>query len=323
MLESLRDIPLGRRKIRDDETVSNDHFGIPKLSALMPSSSILVLELISPPLAHHSSGAGKTSLLYLIIAQAILPGSIFSSIATGGQSAAVILFDPLHHFSVLRLASVILNLLKSRLSAARVTIDESIRAELQEVLERSLLHLHIFRPQSWTSLIVTLRSLSKYLFDHSRHESMHRRIHSIILEDIDAFVGAIRNPPSGSSRGSNPNPLSTASTQLTTQLQRLSILFSCCTILTSHSVSASVFRPALPISWPLGTSVTRLALRRLEVIKFAPAISLEEAEVERQQRWQVVSKGRFECWKVGARVRGEEGFMFKVGLGVEIEKTES
>lgn len=64
--------------------------------------------------------------------------------------------------------------------------------------------------------------------------------------------------------------------------------------------------------------VTRLAVRRVEVLKFAPAISAEEAEVERKQRWGVISKGRFECWKVG---KDGKGFVFRVSEeGVEIER---
>lgn len=54
------------------------------------------------------------------------------------------------------------------------------------------------------------------------------------------------------------------------------------------------------------------------MVKFAPAISVEEAEAERAQRWEVVKKGRFECWKVG---RDAEGFVFRVGeRGVEVER---
>jgi hypothetical protein len=70
--------------------------------------------------------------------------------------------------------------------------------------------------------------------------------------------------------------------------------------------------------------VARLAARRVEVLKFAPAICVAEAEVERVQRWDVVSKGRFECWKIGMGIRDGEGFVFRVGKrGVEIERDES
>ncbi|KAH9873301.1 hypothetical protein J1614_005699 [Plenodomus biglobosus] len=310
----------GAKSTGKNDTISDGDFGIPELNALFTRPVPWVLEMVSPPLSHHPSGAGKTSLLYLIIAQAILPASILSSIALECQGAAITLFDPLNHFSVPRLASVMLNLLKTRLSAAGVVIDASTKTELKQTLARSLLHVHIFRPQSWSSLLATLHSLPEYLFDHSRHKSMHRRIHAIILEDIDSFISSLRNSDPEASAPLQSNPLSTASTQLTAQLQGLSSRFSCHTILTSRSVSPSLFRPALPTSWSHSTSVTRLALRRVEVVKFAPAIRVEEAETERQQRWEIVSKGRFECWKVGAGLKGEDGFVFRVGAGVEIEQ---
>jgi hypothetical protein len=68
-------------------------------------------------------------------------------------------------------------------------------------------------------------------------------------------------------------------------------------------------------------ATTRLAVRRVEVLKFAPAMSVEEAEAERAQRWDVVRKGRFECWKVGLGSRESEGFVFRVGdRRVDVER---
>lgn len=69
--------------------------------------------------------------------------------------------------------------------------------------------------------------------------------------------------------------------------------------------------------------VTRLGVRRMEVIGFKPGISSEEAEAERGKRWDVVRRGRFECFKVGAGAAGEEGFVFSVREGcVDIEREE-
>jgi hypothetical protein len=255
----------------------------------------------------------------------MLPSSL-SSTSVGGHDAAIILFDPLNHFSIPCLASIMLSLLFSSILATGKSLDEDIKTTMKEVVKRSLLHLHIFRQQSWSALISTLHSLPDYLFDNTRHKSMHRRIHSLILDDIDAFVWSIRSTfPSLPTSTSTSNLLSTASTQLTTQLTKLVALLSCATLLTSHSSSNSptTFRPHLPTIWPPGTHITRLAVRRVKVLKFAPAISIEEAEAERQQRWDVVIRARFECWKVGQGVRDGEGFVFSVGeRGVEVESEE-
>jgi hypothetical protein len=66
-----------------------------------------------------------------------------------------------------------------------------------------------------------------------------------------------------------------------------------------------------------------LAVRRIEVLKFPPVMSMREAEGERQQRWDVVQRARFEAWRVGVGVRDGEGFVFRIGeRGVEIEQDE-
>jgi hypothetical protein len=62
-------------------------------------------------------------------------------------------------------------------------------------------------------------------------------------------------------------------------------------------------------------------VRRVEVLKFPPVISVQEGEAERQRRWDVVQRARFECWKVGLNMRDGKGFVFRVGERcVEIEQ---
>lgn len=155
---------------------------------------------------------------------------------------------------------------------------------------------------------------------------MHRRIHSIVLEDVDAFIWAIRSSVSMDPTATAGSNLTNASTLLTSALINLHTQFSCSVILTSQSTTPSSFRPAIPTSWPKEVSTTRLAVRRVEVLRFAPALSVEEAEMERTQRWGVVKKGRFEVWKVGASVGAGngEGFVFRIGSeGVSIERNEN
>ncbi|KAH3972894.1 hypothetical protein HBH51_103200 [Parastagonospora nodorum] len=319
VLKSLREL-----RVAPNET-PNTHifFGIPEIDILFPSSTSPILELISPPPTHHPSGAGKTSLLYLIIAHAILP-TTFSSTPLSGQNAAVILFDPLHHFSVPRLAKVIFTIISTTLHSAAKEI-EPLKPAIKTLIATSLLHVHIFRPQSWSATLSTLKSMPDYLFDEERHKSKHRRIHSIVLEDVDAFVWSIRSSVSTDLTATPESNLTSASTLLTSALMQLHTQFSCGVILTSHSTTPSSFRPAIPTSWPKEVSTTRLAVRRVEVLKFAPALSVEEAEIERAQRWDVVKKGRFEVWEIGAGVGAGngEGFVFRIGdEGVGIERNE-
>lgn len=303
----------------ESNTTSNrTPFSIPELDVLSGSSSPTILELISPPHTHHPSGAGKTSLLYLIIAQAILPPSFPSIPDLNGHDAAIILFDPLHHFSIPRLSSVILHHLVSKLPVPIGTLPPSTKADLLSLTTRCLDHVHIFHPSSWASLLNTLTTLPDYLLSTDKHRSAHRRVHSLVLDDIDAFTHSLRSAHSG-----GPSPLSAAARVLTRELQRLMALLSCHAVVSSESVAGTAFRPALPVALAGGVNVVRLAVRRVEVLKFAPEMSVEQAEAERGQRWEVVKRGRFECWRVG--VGGGEsagdGFVFRVGeRGVEIER---
>lgn len=309
-----------------DVSIYQTPFSIPALDSLLPNSSPTILELVSPPLTHHPSGAGKTSLLYLIVAQAILPRTINAIPDINGHSAAVILIDPLHHFSPARLLSVTLHLLVSKLGSPS-TLHPGTKADLISLATRSLDHVHIFHPQSWASLIATLRSLPDYLFNATQHKSTHRRIHSLILEDVDAFAWSLRAANVSGSSSTTTNPLGAASRALTAEIQKLVALLGCNAVLTSASVLATAFRPALPAAWPGGVGVVRLAVRRVEVLKFAPEMGVEQAEGEKGQRWDVVRRARFECWKVGAgagagaREGPGEGFVFRVGMrGVEVEE---
>ncbi|EOA90059.1 uncharacterized protein SETTUDRAFT_103468 [Exserohilum turcica Et28A] len=317
---------LAEVQVKDLSSVPTFHFNIAELDALIPGSKPPILELVSPPLTHDASGSGKTSLLYLIIATAILPRTM-SCIQLDGHESAVILFDPLHHFSVVRLAEVTLHVVMTKLQAASVGIDSTTKQQMREVVKTALSHVHIFHPPSWPLFLATLRSLPDYLFDATKHHSTHRRIHSIILEDVDAFVPEIRSSApassfSSSTSSSSANALSPASSTLAFHLTKLSSLLSSAVITTSHSTSPLYYRPALPTSWPRDTLVTRLALRRVPVAKFAPGISNEEAEAEREKRWEVVSRARFECWKVGMGVggQGSGGFVFRIGRHVETER---
>jgi hypothetical protein len=114
-------------------------------------------------------------------------------------------------------------------------------------------------------------------------------------------------------------------------LLKLSTLLSSCGIVvtgSSTTANAALFRTAIPVAWGRDVVVGRVAVRRAEVLKFAPGISVEEAEGERERRWEVVRRGRFECWRIGGAAQGGrggvkegQGFVFRVGdVGVEIER---
>ncbi|KAF2713039.1 hypothetical protein K504DRAFT_461622 [Pleomassaria siparia CBS 279.74] len=284
-----------------------------------------ILEFISPPPNHTPSGSGKTSLIYLISALAILP-STFSSVALGGCNAAVVILDPLAHFNVRRLAEVCVCLVLSKIGdKGRLEID--LKEKIKETVRVALVHVHIFRPTSWIDMVEVLKQMQEYIFDGARHQSMKRRIHSIVLEDVDAFYWDIRSTSVSTTDASTlPSPLAAASTTLTKAVLSLSTSLSAAILLTSHSGTSNpkTFRAPIPLStsWPAHVSIVRLAIRRVDVLRYAPGISVEEADGERGQRWEVVKRGRFECWKVvgaGGKENDGGGFVFTVKDGVDVE----
>ncbi|KAF2450052.1 hypothetical protein P171DRAFT_335375, partial [Karstenula rhodostoma CBS 690.94] len=146
-----------------------------------------VIELVSPPHAYNPSPAGKTALLHLLITHAILPSTL-STVLLSGLTSAIILFDPLHHFSISFLATTLLSHIISCFTAAgKDATTDTAKKEITLCVKQALNHVHIFRPASWHSLLATLRGMESYLFDATQHSSTHRPIHALILDDVDAF----------------------------------------------------------------------------------------------------------------------------------------
>ncbi|KAF2729177.1 hypothetical protein EJ04DRAFT_528001 [Polyplosphaeria fusca] len=284
-----------------------------------PSQGGPILELISPPTTQHPSPSGKTSILTLLTTLSILPSTLTST-PLHGQSSTIILLDPLSHFSVPRLATAMTTHIHSCLHASHTPLTPPLRTAITSLVTRSLSHLHIFRPQSWSALLATLAELETYLLSPShahKHKSQHRAVRALIVDDVDAFAWALR-----ASASSSENPLANASARLTRHLVRLSRLLGCAVVVSARAVAMQgVYRAAMPVSWPKGVVVTRVAVRRVEVVRFAPGISVEEAGREAGERWEVVRRARFEVWRVGGRTEdGGEGFVFWVndrGVGVE------
>ncbi|KAF2493226.1 hypothetical protein BU16DRAFT_433758, partial [Lophium mytilinum] len=158
------------------------HFAIPELDRLFPkpAQKMPMIELISS-----GPGAGKTSLIYYIIAVAILPAT-YSSTPIGGQSSAVVVLDADNRFRVERLVEVMASYISSRLAAAGIPQQQKTDG-MRDLIHACLAHVHIFRLQSMRSLLATLKSLPEYLESRTAHRSAHRRLHSIFLDSASAF----------------------------------------------------------------------------------------------------------------------------------------
>jgi len=202
-----------------------------------------VLEITS-----EEPGAGKTHLLYLIVAVAVLPHS-HDEIGLNGKHSAVVVFDTDERFSVERLVQVMRHYIdrqtKMRNSEDQEPAEERqhqpSEASITELISNSLQHVHIFRPQSLDSATATLSSLPSYLLNPSNHHSTSRPLHSIIIDSLTTFHWPAR-AASSSSSSSAPAPAPYA--PLTQQLQAQAALFSAAVIGTSTSPISSAAHSA-------------------------------------------------------------------------------
>lgn len=138
------------------------------------------------------SGAGKSQLLYYLVARAVIPRS-YNGVHIGGQEAAVVFMDADDRFDADRLRVVTRSLLQQSVSQAEQKTDSGDPASLstegiESVLLSSLQHVHIFRPQSSSALLATLSKLDGYLYDVSQHHSSSRPLQMLVIDSATAFI---------------------------------------------------------------------------------------------------------------------------------------
>lgn len=184
--------------------------------------------------------------------------------------------------------------------------------DIQNLVQASLLHLYIFRPQSLSSLSATLASVRTFFLSKPlRHISALRPISSIILSglcafDLQDFLQPISNTPSSESNitatGKSP-PVDISSKQrvLISVLRSLQISFSCSIIATTSSLSLPMtlqftnnrtLRPAMPPTWNAFVTA-QLVVERVSMTKLPPSTSTHEGAALRQS---VVESGARKAW---------------------------
>jgi len=309
-------------------------------------------------LTSHSPGSGKTHLLYLLTALAILPTS------SGGSQSTAIILDTGNHFSTPRLAAQLR--LQIRLHALKTSATSSTKeaaqqledGDIEQVVSSALRHVHVFRPQNLMSTVATMNSLPEYLFDKARHSSFDRAVGLLALDSASAFYwlekaeeedAAFLAATSSITQPQGHEPLGARTVSeyaaLATSLKATREVFSCPVVITtwhlgptqstalshpgSSSSSSRSRRPSLPA--PMATLPTlRLVVQRKAVRKFPPGIRIEEALREAADRLKAVEEGKFEAvvceWGIEERVlvelkRRGAGFGFRIGReGVVVEE---
>lgn len=221
--------------------------------------------------------------------------------------------------------------------------------EITSLVSDSFTHLHIFRPQSSSSLLATLTTLPSFLLSSpSTHFSANRPLGLLAINDLSAFLWQDRldaddepGLPASNHAEKASNTLFIARYRsLISSLRHIQHLFSCTIVATNWGLAPvtsvaghPALRPHLPSLWNNFCTI-KIVVERDRVSKFGPGLSAEEAKREGVQRWQAVEKSGFSGWinwwghegwrdevREGIRgLKGGSGFSFKVtGDGVTID----
>lgn len=255
-----------------------------------------VVELVSD-----FPAAGKTHLLYLLIAAAVLPQT-----STQDPGTAVVV-DTDNRFDVERLVQVMTSYYRSQ-SGAATPDGEELPPEVLHALEQ----IHLLRPQSLASLISTLQQLPQYLLHLTQHRSANRRLNLLAIDSITAFYWPERfEQDMADLEEDSPEKRRRRSlyVDLVEAVRNIQSTFQCPVLVTSMAFSSaskqagnptigpqlrgqSLLRSLMPLVWNhIGT--VRLAVGREDVKKFPRGLTLQQAERDRVQRQEVVERARF------------------------------
>ncbi|KAG7001388.1 hypothetical protein G7Y79_00032g067410 [Physcia stellaris] len=256
-------------------------------------------------LAGATACSGKTQVLYHLTALMLLPQH-HDNVPLKGKEAAVVLFDLSNTFSILRLHDIMLERISAAYLSANTSVDDALA-----LIQSSLQHLHIYRPQSLSSLLSALDALESYLLSTPpAHLSAPRPLGLIALSNLSAFYWPARLEAEEAAlntdtSATNPQPLHQFLDQhraLVASLRDLQRTFDCPVVATNMTLSAPIYspegakvRPHLPAVWNNFVTV-KVVLQRDQVPRFGPEISVEEAEGERGMRWAAVEKAGFRGW---------------------------
>lgn len=282
------------------------------------------------------SGAGKTQLLYYLVARAILPRR-FGDISIEGQDAAVVFIDTDDRFDAGRLRTIARDIVQMAPQVSDPEVDQEVsrksQVDIDSMLLSALNHVHVFRPESSSALLATLESLDKYLYDISRHYSASRPLNMIAIDSVTAFIWLdrlrdeiARTEEIGRSQAEIERDrqlkqsfhVSDIYSELVKQLKRLQNRFGSTVVFTStipdtrpskakaeHGGPPGPFdqpssrTPALrpALPAPWGTyAILRLVVQRDTVRTFPVSMSAHDARKEASMRQSVVQQGKFSAW---------------------------
>jgi len=250
--------------------------------------------------------SGKTQLLYHLITIALLPPTS-NDIALHGKGQAVVLFDLSGRISILRLREHMLAFIISKSTASHTSLSELANASL---ISDSLMHLHIFRPHSSSSLLATLKTLPSYLLSSpSTHFSTNRALGLLAISDFTSFLWQDRQEAEEAGLSAEnavekeqSDFLAQRYRDLVFSLRNIHDVFSCTIAATTWGLAPvtpvagqPAMRPHFPAAWNTFCTA-KVVVERERVSKFGPGMSVEEASAEKAQRWEAVGRSGFTGW---------------------------
>lgn len=123
--------------------------------------------------------------MYYLIAMSVLPAT-FHGHKLDGRGGAVVLLDTDGRLEVERLYDIIEGVVRHALDDTHASSSGNASDEIGMMVRDVMRHIHIFRPQTSSSLLSTLQSLHTYLL-HSPHGDGSRPLHGIFIDSLSAF----------------------------------------------------------------------------------------------------------------------------------------
>jgi hypothetical protein len=274
------------------------------------------------------SASGKSQLLYYLTALAILPRQ-YGDIQICGHEAAVAFIDTDDRFDADRLRTVARGVVLQRRAQLGPNVDTQLEDtqvhDLETLLVSSLQHVHVFRPQSSSALLATIRTLDSYLFDLSRHRSASRPLHMVAIDSATAFLwqDRLRDEVARTEEIGRPRAdierdreqkqsfhLTDLYNEVVTELKHLQSQFQCAIVYTTTASGGRAsgpghydqpqarvpsLRPALPPPWGTFPSL-RLIVHRSSVRSFPPSMAAHVAIKDAPSRQSVVQQGKISAW---------------------------
>ncbi|KAL9103339.1 MAG: hypothetical protein Q9163_001605 [Psora crenata] len=276
-------------------------------------------------IADATASSGKIYLLYCSLTIALLPAS-YQEHDLHGRGQAVVLLDLSGRFSIPCLGKVMHSHIRSQSKESTSTLSDELMTTL---VFDSLAHLHIFRPQSTSSLLATLVSVPSYLLSQPyAHFSANRALGLVVIHDLSAFLWQDRLSSddeigpydANNAKKGTDSPFVESYRKLVAHLRNIHNLFSCTIIASNCSLSSTTsvmgqraLRPHLPAVWNSFCPL-KVVVERDTVSRFRPGMSVEEALREKDQRWEAVEKSGYSVW---VNFWGNEGWRDEVREAVK------